>query len=161
MSGEAGLTGEMKQALGRFVDLLCEEWQESLVSVVLFGSQARGAATAESDIDLLIVRRGFSRNRLERRREMHGIIRRLPADFRDRLSLVLLTPEEAADTKPFYLDMLFSCEILFDRDGFFQGVLAGLKRRLAELNSRRVVDVDGNPYWILKPDARLGEEIVL
>ena len=48
-----------------------------------------------------------------------------------------------------------------DRDGFVRAVLDRLERRLAELGARRLVDELGNPYWDLKPDYKLGEDIVL
>ena len=42
-----------------FLRLLQSRWGEQLVSVVLFGSWARGEARAESDIDLLIISEHF------------------------------------------------------------------------------------------------------
>ena len=77
------------------------------------------------------------------------------------ISAIVLTPEEAATVKPFYLGLLDGHRILVDRDGFLQGVLARLERRLAELGSRRLTDDQGNPYWDLKPDYVLGEDVVL
>ena len=40
-----------------FLDKIIQQWQEDLVGVVLFGSAARGDATEDSDIDLLLVMR--------------------------------------------------------------------------------------------------------
>ena len=39
--------------------------------------------------------------------------------------------------------------------------LAALRRRLAELGSRRIELADGSWYWDLKPDLRPGEMIEL
>ena len=50
--------------------------------------------------------------------------------------------------------------VLFDRDGFFAGYLAGLRQRMRELGSRRVRS-HGGYYWLLKPDLKPGEEVVL
>jgi hypothetical protein len=57
--------------------------------------------------------------------------------------------------------MLSGHEILRDRDGFFAAVLERLRRRLAELGSRRHVDRDGYEYWDLKPDWKPGDVVTL
>ncbi len=62
--------------------------------VVLFGSLARGEATAESDIDLLIVEQeGFTER--SRWREMQ-VIRQAIADFRIAKDILLYSREEVA-----------------------------------------------------------------
>jgi len=152
---------KIEKDLISFVETLKEEWGESLISVVIFGSYVSKMAKPDSDIDLLIVKRSFPKSRLERRKEMHPIYQKSSQNLRDKLSTVLLTPEEAEITKPFYLDMTLYSRILFDRDNFFERILIRLKKRLLELNAQRKRDKDGYPYWILKPDARLGEEIIL
>ena len=70
---------------------------------------------------------------------------------------ILKTRPEAEVRTPIYLDMVEDARILYDRDGFFSGVLAGLRRRLAELGARRVFLEDGSWYWDLKPDYRFGQ----
>jgi predicted nucleotidyltransferase len=152
---------ELRRELDDFVRVLREFWGDDLVAVVLFGSQAAGTARADSDVDVLVVSRNFPASRLARRDLLRPALDRAAPGLRDRLSTILLTPSEAATTKPFYLDMTLHSEVLFDRDGFFVSVLTRLNERLRELGSRRVFDPDGYPYWILKPDARIGEEIVL
>ena len=41
------------------------------------------------------------------------------------------------------------------------GVVSGDVNRLRELGARRLTDELGNTYWDLKPDYKLGEDIVL
>ena len=57
--------------------------------------------------------------------------------------------------------MLSGHRILFDQEEFFRNVLERLQRRLKELGSERHVDKDGAEYWILKPDVKPGETIIL
>jgi predicted nucleotidyltransferase len=58
------------QDLQCFLRVLHSRYGEDLVSVVLFGSWARGEARAESDIDLLVISKHFPRSRLDRHRDM-------------------------------------------------------------------------------------------
>src|SRR5574341_1022066 len=55
--GESNMLGykDYKQILNRFKQRLQEKFGANLLSLVLFGSVARGTAGDESDIDLLII----------------------------------------------------------------------------------------------------------
>jgi hypothetical protein len=133
-----------------------------LVSMVLFGSVARGRAGADSDIDLLIVAEGFPRNLADRRRPLLAEWSRkqgergLPGV---EWNLVTKTPDEARHHSPLYLDMVEDAIILVDRDGFFGTVLDGMRARMRALGSRRVFLPDGSWYWDLKPDFRFGDVV--
>ena len=136
-----------------------------LVSVVLFGSVARGQAGPHSDIDLLIVADGFPWSLAARRRpllEAWTAVRAassgLPAV---EWNLVTKTPEEAQHHSPLYLDMVEDGILLVDRDGFFGAVLEAMRARMRVLGSRRVFLDDGSWYWDLKPDFRFGEVVEL
>jgi hypothetical protein len=74
-------------------------------------------------------------------------------------NLVTKSPEEARYRSPLYLDLVEDAVLLVDRDGFFQAVLDGMRARMRELGSRRVVLPDGSWYWDLKPDFRFGEVV--
>jgi predicted nucleotidyltransferase len=149
------------RACKEFVRVLKNRFDAELVSVVLFGSAARGTRRPNSDIDVLVVMNGLPKSRLDRHGDIRAAARQVSEEFASWVSVVPLTPEEARDIKPFYLGMLSSHRILFDRGAFFRNVLNRLQRRLKELGSKRCVDEDGAEYWILKPDLKLGEAVVL
>lgn len=137
---------------------------DRLVSLVLYGSRARGDARPDSDVDLLVVCHGLPAGQLHRGAELRPVWRTIEREAaartggtgHPRISPIYKTPEEAARLVPLYLDMVDDARLLHDRDGFFAGVLEGLRRRLAQLGSRRV-PFKGGWYWELKPDARPGE----
>lgn len=78
-----------------------------------------------------------------------------PVDF------ILLTPDEAEVTQPFYLDMIEDSVILLDRGGFLRRKLEELRAKLVELGARRVELADGRWYWELKPGIKKGEVLEL
>ena len=163
MTDELGrvLPEALQGDLDRYIALLEARFSDALVSVVFFGSRARGEARPESDVDVLIVARGMPRNRFERYRGLRDVARGVSRGFGEAVAPILLTPEEAQHVKPYYLGMLSGHVILRDADGFFAGVLDRLRRRLAELGSRRYVDEDGYEYWDLKPDWKPGDVVKL
>jgi predicted nucleotidyltransferase len=83
--------------------------------IILFGSFARGDATIESDMDLLVVQDTAQSDREVRRR-----LERVLLDRRFGLDLLVRTPEEVAlnlaDGNPFYTEHIFGTGIvLYDR----------------------------------------------
>ena len=141
---------------------------DRLISVVLYGSVARGEHTPPSDIDLLIVARGLpeshrARNRLlvEIEEELYPVLASL---YRSggyvELSTKIRTPEEAKQFTPLYLDMTEDAVLLYDRDGFFQAVLDRLRERLQVLGAQRIRQGTVR-YWDLEPDYQWGEVIEL
>jgi predicted nucleotidyltransferase len=137
---------------------------DRLISLVLFGSVARGQARPTSDIDLLVVAEGFPRSLADRRRpllaswERARAARGLPAV---EWNLVTKSPEEARVRGPLYLDIVEDGILLLDRGGFFAEVLQGMRDRMRALGSRRVHLEDGSWYWDLKPGFRFGEVVEL
>ena len=152
---------ELREALDAYVVALRRRYGDDLVSVVLFGSRARGEAKPESDVDVLIVVRGLPRNRLERYGGLRDLARQVSDEFAVAVAPILLTPEEAERVKPYYLGMLSGHVILHDTDGLFAAVLERLRQRLTELGSRRYVDKEGYEYWDLKPDWKPGDVVEL
>jgi predicted nucleotidyltransferase len=138
---------------------------ERLVSVVLFGSVARGDVSDTSDIDLLIVAKNLPDSRFERmklfdeaedlcRDELKAICDHygITASF----SSIMKDIEEAGRASPLYLDIVEDGVILYDRDDFMKNVLERLRRKLRELGARRVWR-GKRWHWVLKPEVRVGE----
>jgi predicted nucleotidyltransferase len=155
------LPASLADDLRRYVEVLDRHLGDRLVSVVLFGSWARGTANGESDVDVLVVVRGLPVNRWKRYDPFRPMAGAVSGGFAAALSLIALTPEEAATVKPYYLGILSSHLLLRDSDGFFEGVLARLGARLADLGARRYVDREGYEYWDLKPDWKPGDVVSL
>ena len=152
----------------RYAQTLQEVLGANLISVVLYGSVARREATANSDIDLFVACEALPEGRFARLRLLDVAERRVAADIaalrargiETRLSVIVRTRTEAQRTVPLYLDMVEDALLLYDRDGFFAGVLARLRERLTELGAERR-QRGRVRYWILKRDFTPGEVIEL
>jgi len=131
---------------------------------------ARGKARPDSDVDLLLILRDAPAGYWKRLQPLLPILRRLREEpcwkelqkegMTPFLSLLVLSLEEAKENRYLYLDMIEGARILVDRDGFFRGKLRSLRRRLEELGARKVRR-NGDWYWDLKPDLKLGDIVIL
>lgn len=152
---------ELEEPLRRFRQALEARFGDALVVLAVFGSQAQGQERPESDLDLLLIIEGLPRRRLDRWPLISSIAHGVSDTFAERISAILLSPGEARTVKPYYLGFLDGHRLLVDRGGFFRAILDRLERRLEELGARRLTDEQGNPYWDLKSDYVLGEDVVL
>lgn len=139
-------------------------YKERLISVVLFGSVARGTPNFHSDLDVLIIAKNLPRGRIKRIREF-AIIENACAELLNSLkkkgintdiSAFIKTPEEAERGSPLFIDMVQDARILFDRHKFFSKIIKRLKERLDILGAKRIW-CGSAWYWVLKPDYRPGE----
>jgi predicted nucleotidyltransferase len=162
----------LKERFRKLEQLLSEEaiafYGPRLVSLVVFGSAGRGTQRDDSDLDFLVVAEGLPRGRMDRNREFEAVEIGLEPAFREmeiegihtRLSPVIKTVEEAEAGSPLFLDMVDDARIIFDRGGFFEGLIGALRKRLQALGAKRIFR--GNAwYWDLKPDYRPGDVIEL
>ncbi|MFP3234201.1 MAG: nucleotidyltransferase domain-containing protein, partial [Sulfolobaceae archaeon] len=102
-----------KSLLEKLTKLLQEEFQDKLISVVLYGSIARGDNRKDSDIDLLLVIKDLPKTITERiilfdkveRKLDDDIMRLMDEGYYVTFSPILKTPEEAMRFSPIYMDM--------------------------------------------------------
>jgi len=159
-----------KPLLDCFVASVQESLRSAVLSVVLYGSVARGNATAASDVDLLLVLEKAPPIFRERIQLLLPILRHLrcQACWADLVAqhifpspnVVILSREEADQNLPLYLDMIEEARILLDRRHFFRQRLDKLQDRLRQLGARKIRR-DNGWYWDLKPDLKPDEVLVL
>ncbi len=165
LSNNQGCSEVVSKALARLLEALKEGLGGKLVSVVLYGSYARGQMEPESDVDLLIVSESLPISSLERQAFFTKIIGAIESSIRAELSetdwfpyisAILKTPREADRISRIYFDMIEEAKILYDPTGFFEGVLKKAKAQLERLGARKI-QVGKMWYWDLKPDYQPGE----
>lgn len=155
-----------------FLNILLKELQADfgegvVLSLAIFGSVARGEASPDSDIDLLIVHKEVSFNPTGRFVDILLELKRGEEYKRLRARglnpdpyPVFMTVESLWESPHILLDILDEGIILYDI-GLLKGRLEALRRRLSELGSKKVVLEGGKWYWDLKPDWKPGEVIEL
>lgn len=156
--------------LDAFVALAKHAWGGQLVSVVLYGSVARGTPDVKSDVDILLVIRNAPSLYWKRLRPLLPVLRQLQQHpswetlnalgIRPSVNVLILSQAEAREHRPLYLDMMGEAHLLLDRKKFFARHLSKFKARIQALGARKIRH-DGTWYWDLKPDLRPGEALRL
>jgi predicted nucleotidyltransferase len=164
------IQNEYEPLLREVMAKLFETFRQNLVSVVLYGSVARGTADVTSDMDLLVVVRGLPESFYDRAKIIGGVLRKVH-DSKVRLwkesgryanvDILPFTPEEAQVPRLLYLDFLLDSTILYDQEGFMGGVLEKMRDRINQTGGRRITMPSGKWYWSLHERDRKGLEVAV
>jgi predicted nucleotidyltransferase len=158
----------LKAITKKYVSLIKQELEDNLVSIVLFGSVARGEATPHSDIDLFIVCENLPQGRMKRRFLFEDIKNKLQNDleklwkqeiYTDFIELIY-TKDEAKRFRFLYLNMLEDAIILYDKENFIKNLFNKLRYQLNILGTQ-CKTLGKIRYYVLKPDLKIGEVIEL
>ncbi|WP_143588960.1 nucleotidyltransferase domain-containing protein [Thermoanaerobacterium sp. PSU-2] len=145
--------------------LACREvYGDNLISLVIFGSVARGTPSPESDIDILIVAENIPDGRIKRVQQFNkveSLLENYIEKLRNlkiytELSPIIKTPSEVKIGSLLFLDMINDAKILYDKNDFFSKYLTELSSNLKKMGAYKV----GNNekwHWVIKPDYKNDE----
>jgi predicted nucleotidyltransferase len=129
------LTNQDVLPMTSVINALKQALDKSLVSIVLFGSRARGEADDFSDWDLLVIARNLPKKPFQRHLHLKKI---LPDLWRGQVAILAKTPAEFEAYLPsLYLDIALDGSILFDTNGYAAESLGRLRRLIQTKGLRR------------------------
>ena len=146
-----------------------DNYKEDLLSIILFGSVARGKWNKESDIDLLII---FT-NKSSLKNTLNKRLAKIISDYErnskisnskgDRLFSTIqditLVLKELHTFRTIFYDIAMDGIIIFDRDKTGFQFLKKIKKRIEEKGLRRIFIKENDFYWERK--VKFGEIIEL
>ena len=142
--------------LHKVVDLYKNYMADRLISVILFGSHARGDAKETSDYDLFIIATGLPQKPFQR---VLFIRTPLRGQFDAKICIIAKTPEEILKGfPPLYLDLGLDGVILFDQNDFFKNLQVKIRNIIRQAGLQRKRD-NGEFYWEWEIPPQKGWEI--
>jgi Nucleotidyltransferase domain. len=140
-------------------------YEDDLVSLVLFGSYARGDQRKYSDIDLLVVLKKIE-DRYEVFKKFLEVEKILEETvykgLRERgydpyVSPIFLDISQAVKFRSLYIDLVFDAEVLFDKENLMKKTLERVGKRLEELGAKR--EKLGRIHYVVLTKVKPGEVI--
>jgi predicted nucleotidyltransferase len=133
------------ELLNEVVERCRNALRENLVSVVLFGSVARGLQDSRSDTDLLIVVEEEGKDDYLRDIRIHFLL-----NHASKLDIIIMDKKDTKDNfkcfSPLFLSFALGITILWDT-GFFQREYS---KFLSRLKDERIKYVEGGKVWDLQ-----------
>lgn len=154
MKGE--LNEEIKGIGISVVDILMQHFRDNFISLVLFGSWARGEGKNHSDVDFFAIIEGLPKSHFQRSTLLSSL---LTPRIKRRVVLIAKTKEEFLSYLPsLYLDIALDAVILFDQGGFLEGALKRIKELVEEAGLEKVREKD-RFFWKWKKPPNGGWEL--
>jgi predicted nucleotidyltransferase len=137
---------DISKILDEFLQRCKQKFGDNLISIILFGSYARGTATEYSDVDLLIIAKNLPKRRIERYKIIRDIILDFIYEYEINLSPILIKPEELShkNISPLIYGILTGYKVIYDKDNFWKNYLERIKPIIKE---RKPVFIDEEKEW--------------
>ena len=119
---------------------------DDLQSIVLFGSQARGEATATSDIDLLLVFSAATKITRSLYRKFEAVLESLPDQNRTSIHCVSI-PEDVKSVSGFWFEIALDGKVLWKKNDEIYVYLGMVKSAICSGKYVRKMS-SGQPYWM-------------
>ena len=158
---------KQKKVFERLVTLIKEAYKERLVSLAVYGSYAGGRARLNSDLDIFIILN--ERDSLHKEfdlfyekvesaleKELMELYDKFGIDME--ISPFIVDAKEAEYFNPLYLDMLEDVVILYDREGFLEGILERVNMLKDKYKFRKEY-VANTHLWDMTRKNMIGEKV--
>ncbi|EHP88513.1 nucleotidyltransferase domain-containing protein [Methanotorris formicicus] len=106
-----------------------EKFDDDLISIILFGSYARGTATKYSDVDLLVIANNLPKRRIDRYKIIKDIDLEILKKYHITISPILIKPEELStkSINPLIYGILTGYKVIYDKNNFWKNYIEKIK----------------------------------
>lgn len=123
-------------------DVLKQRFNQSLLSIVLFGSAVKGSFTSTSDIDVLVVCESLPKDWRARDKIILELTEDIELKYATAIHMTLVGRDEIShaieSVAPLMLEIYDANEIIYDRDNFFKQLLNGFKTNLEKMHATKI-----------------------
>jgi predicted nucleotidyltransferase len=137
-----------KYLLAKLLELVKDNYEDKLISLVLYGSVARGTAKKDSDIDVILIVENLSYTEAMNRFLLVEDRLKVSIEFLSikkegcspELKPIIFSREEASESRYIFLDIVDDGIILYDKNDFFKERLEKLRKRLKNQDLRNFMN---------------------
>jgi predicted nucleotidyltransferase len=127
----------------RIVEGIKRYFGSRIISIVLFGSQARGTATEHSDIDLVVIVKGMPSN-WRKQKEINIEVRWIEELSDLPVSIILKNPTTVKSSlsviQPLLFGILKSYKVLYDPTNFFETQAEIYRKKMKKWKVEEIAD---------------------
>ena len=128
---------------------------------ILFGSVARSVAHEKSDIDLLVVTKGLSKNTVKRRSRIQSALAEVRNKLKRDISIVDFELGEFEDVTPLLINIAHDGVILYDKDREITELFNKIRKAIKKAGLVKYYTPEGKYGWRPDRPLRQGERIVV
>ena len=134
------------QMLDEFMEKCRNKFGNKLISIVLFGSYAKGTYVKYSDVDLLVVAEGLPENRIARHKILNEVKLEFIYKYHIRISPIFIEPDDLSveHINPLVYGILTGYRVLSDPLNFWSDFTVKLKPKIHE---KRPVYIEDKQQW--------------
>ena len=136
----------LNKVLYEFLQKCKQKFVDDLISIILFGSYAKGTATEYSDVDLLVIVKNLPKRRIDRYEVLRDIVLEFIYKYGINLSPILIEPGDLPleSINPLICGILTGYKVIYDRDNFWKNYLERIRPTIKRI---KPVFIDGDKRW--------------
>jgi predicted nucleotidyltransferase len=140
---------KMEKILEEFISECKKKFGKDLISIILFGSYARGTYKETSDIDLLIIVNNLSKNWIENDKLIEDIEIKFIKKYDINIQSILTTPQSiewhANWPNPIFYGILLGYKVLYNKN-YFENLMKIVKLKIKE---KMPIYIENGKKWNL------------
>ncbi len=122
--------------------ILQQKFNQNLISIILFGSLAKGNFTKTSDIDVIVVCEDLIQDWRVRDKMIPALTEDIELKYSTPIHMNLVSEDEIShaieSVNPLMLEIYDANTIIFDKDNFFNNLLKNFEKNLSKWHAKKI-----------------------